>query len=127
LWVHQLIILRKLGFAQASYTALTTLAFVAPAVVSPCVLAQLKSDVNVAVLNNISELDLGVWATTEGATFVNGLHLSVNPIIASDAETIQYFLLRKTLDPVRAKIMKLPNGKKVLENRLRQKKRRLLH
>lgn len=75
-------------FAQASYTALTTLVFVAPALVSPRVLAQLKSDIDVAVLNNMSDIDLGIWATPEGTTFVDGsLHL-VHPIVASDAETI---------------------------------------
>lgn len=60
------------SLAEASYTALATLIFVAPSNVLPRVVEQLNADINPEVLNDISDLDLGVWATPETTTFVDG-------------------------------------------------------
>ena len=60
------------GLVEASYTAITTLVFVAPSSVLPRVMEQLNVDIKAEVLNCISDFDLGVWATPEGTTFVDG-------------------------------------------------------
>ena len=63
------------GFPEASYSAVTTLCFVSPASVLPRVVKQLQADLNPASLNALSDFDLGVWATPEGTTFVDGWFL----------------------------------------------------
>jgi hypothetical protein len=60
------------GFSEASYSAVTTLVFVAPSSVLPRIANQLNEDINTKVLNDIPDLYLGVWATPEGTTFVDG-------------------------------------------------------
>jgi hypothetical protein len=62
----------KQGLSEASYTANATLVFVAPSNILPRVMEQLNDDIKPDVLNGISDLDLGVWATPEGTTFVDG-------------------------------------------------------
>ena len=49
-----------------------TLAFVSPAVVLPRVVMQLRADINPDLINNLSDLDLGIWSAPEGSTYVNG-------------------------------------------------------
>ncbi len=60
------------GFSEASYSAVTTLVFIAPSSVLPQIANQLNEDINTEVLNDMSDLNLGVWATPEGTTFVDG-------------------------------------------------------
>lgn len=60
------------GFPEASYSAVTTLCFVSPASVLPQIVKQLQDDLDPASLNALSDFDLGVWATPEGTTFVDG-------------------------------------------------------
>jgi len=60
------------GFPEASYSTVTTLSFVSPASVLPRVVKQLQADLDPASLNALSDFDLGVWATPEGTTFVDG-------------------------------------------------------
>lgn len=60
------------GFSEASYSAVTTLILVSPSSVLPRIVEHLNGDINPDILNNISDHDLGVWATPEGTTFVDG-------------------------------------------------------
>ena len=60
------------GFSEASYRAVTTLCFVSPASVLPQIVKQLQDDLDPTSLNALSDFDLGVWATPEGTTFVDG-------------------------------------------------------
>ena len=60
------------GFPEASYSAVTTLCFVSPASVLPQIVKQLQDDLDPASLNALSDFELGVWATPEGTTFVDG-------------------------------------------------------
>jgi len=50
----------------------TTLAFVLPTLVLPRIIDQLQRDIDPNVLNGLTDEDLGVWATPEGTTFVDG-------------------------------------------------------
>ncbi|KAI0628364.1 ARM repeat-containing protein [Trametes polyzona] len=61
------------GFVQAGYRAITTLAFVAPAVVIPKVVDQVRSDLRAETVNALTDDDLGIWATPEGQTYVDVL------------------------------------------------------
>ncbi|KAF8131842.1 armadillo-type protein [Boletus edulis] len=61
----------KLGFAEASYRAIGTLAFVAPQVVLPRLMDQLRVDINAKALGALTEEDLGIWETPEGTTYVD--------------------------------------------------------
>ncbi|KAG6864935.1 hypothetical protein C0991_006286 [Blastosporella zonata] len=61
------------GFADASYSAVSTLAFVAPEAVLPRVMEQLRADINPTVVNSLTEFDFGVWLTPEGTTCVDVL------------------------------------------------------
>ncbi|KAF8161530.1 armadillo-type protein [Crassisporium funariophilum] len=63
----------KHGFADASYSAVTTVVFVSPATALPRLVQQLQADLDPASLNALTDLDLGVWATPEGTTFVDVL------------------------------------------------------
>ncbi|KAF8434348.1 armadillo-type protein [Boletus edulis BED1] len=63
----------KLGFAEASYRAIGTLAFVAPQVVLPRLMDQLRVDINAKALGALTEEDLGIWETPEGTTYVDVL------------------------------------------------------
>jgi len=62
----------QFGFAEASYTAVTTLAFVSPATVLPRIVEQLRADINPSLVNALTESDFGIWATPEGSTFIDG-------------------------------------------------------
>ena len=52
------------GFAGASYTAVSTLAFVSPGTVLPQIVE--------SVVNALSESDFAIWATPEGSTYIDG-------------------------------------------------------
>jgi hypothetical protein len=58
--------------AEASYQAVTTLAFVSPSRVLHRALEQLRIDINPAVINAITETEIAIWATPEGTAFVDG-------------------------------------------------------
>lgn len=62
----------QFGFPEASYRAVTTLAFIAPTVVLPRIMDQLKADLDPASLHSLTDFDYGVWETPEGTTFVDG-------------------------------------------------------
>ncbi|KAJ3552008.1 hypothetical protein NM688_g4384 [Phlebia brevispora] len=61
------------GFAQASYHTVTTLTFIAPEVVIPHLVGQLRSDIDARKINAISETDIAIWATPEGTAYVDVL------------------------------------------------------
>jgi hypothetical protein len=63
----------KFGFAEASYLAIRTLVFISPAIVLPRVIGQLRTDMNSVLIDNLSALDLGIWSTPEGTTYVDVL------------------------------------------------------
>ncbi|KAG6810659.1 hypothetical protein H0H92_010871 [Tricholoma furcatifolium] len=63
----------KFGFSDASYSAVSTLAFVAPATVLPRIVEQLRTDIDPAVINALTESDFGIWMTPEGTTYVDVL------------------------------------------------------
>lgn len=116
----------KHGFSQASYNALTTLVFVAPAAVLPRVLDQLKADIDTATLNGISAHDLAVWATPEGTTYVDGKIL----LFYSSALVLtfsQFFPGLKTWLQIKERTPKLPSGKTRSENLWQRKKQPLRH
>ncbi|KAN0130768.1 ARM repeat-containing protein [Lactarius tabidus] len=60
------------GYAEACYAAITTLAFVAPDAVLPRVMEQLRADLS-SDISSLTDLDIGVWNTPEGQTFVDVL------------------------------------------------------
>lgn len=62
----------QLGFAEASYRAIGTLAFVAPHAVLPRVMEQLRADINGKRLIALTDEDLAIWETPEGTMCVNG-------------------------------------------------------
>ncbi|KAF8553713.1 ARM repeat-containing protein [Imleria badia] len=66
----------KLGFAAASYRAIGTLAFIAPDVVFPRVMDQLRVDIDAKALGALTEEDIGMWETPEGTTYVDVLATS---------------------------------------------------
>ncbi|KAJ3745026.1 armadillo-type protein [Lentinula detonsa] len=70
------------GFPQACYRTVSTLAFVSPGDVLPRILQQLKQDINVDVLDSLTEDDFGIWATPEGTTFVD--------VLSSTKSDVQY-------------------------------------
>jgi len=59
------------GHAEACYRATTTLAFIAPDTVLPRVMEQLHADLSLNI-NQLTELDIGVWNTPEGQTLIDG-------------------------------------------------------
>ncbi|KAG6884723.1 hypothetical protein C0993_008704 [Termitomyces sp. T159_Od127] len=63
----------KFGFADASYNAVSTLAFVAPENALQRVMDQLREDMNPVVVNALTESDLGIWLTPEGTTYIDVL------------------------------------------------------
>ena len=60
------------GFAEAGYRAITTLAFVAPEAVLPKVVEKISTDIKADDVQSLTDEDLGIWATPEGQTFVDG-------------------------------------------------------
>lgn len=66
------LILLQYGFADASSSAVGTLAFVSPATVLPRIIDQLRADINPSVVNTLTDADFGVWLTPEGTTYVDG-------------------------------------------------------
>ncbi|GLB43526.1 putative ARM repeat-containing protein [Lyophyllum shimeji] len=69
----------KYGFADASYKAISTLAFVAPDAVLPRIMEQLRVDIHPDIINSLTGTDFGIWLTPEGATYVD--------VLADKAET----------------------------------------
>ncbi|KAJ7077832.1 armadillo-type protein [Mycena belliarum] len=63
----------KTGLTDAAYSALTTLAFVAPGAVLPRIMEQLRADIDPSVLNALTEEELGMWRMPEGSTFIDVL------------------------------------------------------
>ncbi|KAF8911690.1 armadillo-type protein [Gymnopilus junonius] len=66
----------KSGFADAAYSAVTTLTFISPAAVLARIADQLKEDLSPEVLQSLSDDDLAIWATPEGTTYVDVLSSS---------------------------------------------------
>ncbi|PFH47401.1 hypothetical protein AMATHDRAFT_152123 [Amanita thiersii Skay4041] len=63
----------KSEFPEASYNAVRTLAFVSPSTVLPIILEQLRADLDPAQVNNLTDMEFGVWRTPDGVTFVDVL------------------------------------------------------
>lgn len=63
-------------YAEACYKAMTTLAFIAPDTVLPRVMEQLQADLSLSI-NQLTDLDIGVWNTPEGQTFIDGKFQSI--------------------------------------------------
>ncbi|KAI6029055.1 armadillo-type protein [Pisolithus microcarpus] len=63
----------KLGFAAASYRTVSTLAFVCPEVVLPRIMDQLRADVDIKGINDLTEVDLGIYETPEGTAYTDVL------------------------------------------------------
>ncbi|KAJ7224326.1 armadillo-type protein [Mycena pura] len=63
----------KTGLPDASYSALTTLVFVAPDIVLPRIIKQLQSDADSSVLHALTQEELGIWRMPEGIAFVDVL------------------------------------------------------
>ncbi|KAG5642517.1 hypothetical protein DXG03_002618 [Asterophora parasitica] len=63
----------KYGFADSSYSAVSTLAFVAPETFLPRIMEQLQTDLNPTIINSLTESDLGIWLTPEGTTYIDVL------------------------------------------------------
>jgi hypothetical protein len=50
--------------------------FIAPDIVFPRVMEQLHADLSLNI-NQLTDLDIGVWGTPEGQTFVDGKFQSI--------------------------------------------------
>ncbi|PSR76114.1 hypothetical protein PHLCEN_2v8664 [Hermanssonia centrifuga] len=61
------------SFVEGSYRAVTTLAFVAPEIVTPRIVDQVRSDINAKEINSLTDLDLAIWATPEGTAYLDVL------------------------------------------------------
>ncbi|THH11230.1 hypothetical protein EW146_g8121, partial [Bondarzewia mesenterica] len=59
-------------FSEASYRAVTTLAFVSPDLVLPLVMEQLRMDLDSKV-KTLRDEDFGIWNTPEGTSFIDVL------------------------------------------------------
>jgi hypothetical protein len=62
------------AFAEASYRAISTMVFISAEMVIPRVVEQLHMDINPAIINAVTETELGIWATPDGETFFDGIH-----------------------------------------------------
>jgi hypothetical protein len=62
----------KFGFVDASYQAISTLAFVCPENALPKIMEQLRTDIDPSTINALSEAEFGIWETPEGMTYVDG-------------------------------------------------------
>ncbi|KAI0688462.1 ARM repeat-containing protein [Cytidiella melzeri] len=60
-------------FVEAGYRSVTTLAFVAPEIVIPRILAQVRSDINSQEIDAITDEELAIWAQPEGTTYIDVL------------------------------------------------------
>ncbi len=58
-------------YAEARYRTTTTLAFISPDTVLPRVMEQLHADLSLKI-GQLTDLDIGVWNTPEGQTFIDG-------------------------------------------------------
>jgi hypothetical protein len=56
----------------------STLTLVAPEAVLPRVQDQLLADLDPAEINSLTDTDLGIWATPEDQTYVDGTYSTVN-------------------------------------------------
>ncbi|KAJ7066647.1 armadillo-type protein [Mycena amicta] len=97
----------KTGLPEASYSALTTVVFVAPDVVLPGVVKQLQTDIDPITLNALTEEELGMWRMPEGTAFVDVLSSAKNeakaPQKGKDFEIARWEAeVRKTLDSKKA-------------------------
>ncbi|KAI8978208.1 ARM repeat-containing protein [Trametes punicea] len=61
------------GFVEAGYRAVTTLAFVAPSIVIPKVVEQIRADLRSEDTRALTDDDLGIWSTPEGQTYIDVL------------------------------------------------------
>lgn len=68
------------GFAEAAFRALTTLVFVAPDSVLPKVVDRIRANLKADDVHSLTEEDLGIWATPEGQTFVDGIRVLVRHV-----------------------------------------------
>lgn len=57
---------------DAGFRAVTTLTFVAPALVLPPLMAQLSRDLDPTELQSIGLHEYSIWKTPEGTLFVDG-------------------------------------------------------
>jgi hypothetical protein len=60
------------SFVHAGFRAVTTLTFVAPALILPRVMDQLRRDLDPAELESIGLHEYSIWKTPEGTLFVDG-------------------------------------------------------
>ncbi|KAK5117180.1 hypothetical protein LTR85_008948 [Meristemomyces frigidus] len=61
------------AFQSAAYSAAAELAFVAPEVITPLIVAQLSSDLNPSQLDDIGPTEAAIYRTQEGTAFVDVL------------------------------------------------------
>jgi len=48
--------------------------FISAEMVIPRVVEQLHVDINPAIINTVTETELGIWATPDGEMFFDGMH-----------------------------------------------------
>ncbi|CAL1711997.1 unnamed protein product [Somion occarium] len=61
------------SFAEASYRAVTTIAFVAPEAVVPRIVERIGLDLKADTIEALTDEDIGIWATPDGTTYVDVL------------------------------------------------------
>ncbi|KAI0343486.1 ARM repeat-containing protein [Trametopsis cervina] len=61
------------GFVEASYRSVTTMAFVAPEVAIPRIMAQIQRDIDAKEIEALTDEELAIWATPEGTTYIDVL------------------------------------------------------
>lgn len=66
---------KQTSFFGAAYSAVRTIAFVAPETVVPRIVEQLKVDINTSAINSLGNDDLAIWKTPEGQTYIDGVLL----------------------------------------------------
>ncbi|KAH7908270.1 armadillo-type protein [Hygrophoropsis aurantiaca] len=91
----------KFDFANASYRAVSTLAFVCAEVVLPMVMEQLRIDIDPSTIDTLTETDFGILETPEGTAYIDVLSSQKQeegPKKGKDADIARWEAeLRKTL------------------------------
>ncbi|EGO00628.1 hypothetical protein SERLA73DRAFT_71629 [Serpula lacrymans var. lacrymans S7.3] len=91
----------RYGFTEASYRAVSTLAFVNPGKALPRLVEQLRVDIDAETINGLTESDFGIWTTPEGTTYVDVLSskkVNEGPKKGKDADIAKWEAeLRKSL------------------------------
>jgi hypothetical protein len=108
-------------YAEACYRATTTLAFIAPDTVLPRLMEQIHADLSLNI-NQLTDLDIGVWGTPEGQTFIDGKFQKYIALSHSPESVDQFSLIKATKRRSKGKMQILLNGMQNYDSRWLRRK-----